>query len=296
MEFYVQMFTTVIVALASLVPGLGQWTLRTAAGNGPRALVQGDDTLRRTVGWTTGTGTGRVLELSNLNGAVTIIAEERADVSVIATRTVERVGRDPVPQVDVRQVANAVVVCSDSTRCGCRLEQGPERGWRPDDDRTVARVNFEVRVPRAVTLDVCAVNTRLVRVEGTSGPYRIHNVNGGIRLTRISGHGDVHTVNGDLDATFALAPDGPSRFSSVNGDLDVTMPRSLSADVRMHTMHGALYTAFETTPLPRRAAATERRGAATIYRQDGHASVRIGSGGPELTFDTLNGDVRLRRQ
>ncbi len=297
MQVYTHVFTLLVAALASLVPGLGSWATRSVTEPfGSSMEGQAEATVRRTVAWASGAGTARVLELSNLNGSIFIVAEDRADVAVTARRTVERMGREPVPQVDVRPVDAKVLVCADSTRCGCRLGSGPQSDWRSKDDSTVVRVDFEVRVPRAVTLDVCAVNTRLVRVEGTSGPYSIHNVNGDVRLARVGGHGDVRTVNGNVEATFLRVPDGPGRFSSVNGDLDVTMPASLAADVRMHTMHGDLYTGFDTTPMPRRAATTTRRGGSTIYRQDGHASMRIGAGGHELVFETFNGDVRLRRQ
>ena len=82
---------------------------------------------------------------------------------------------------------------------------------------------------------------------------------------------------------------------AVNGRVNVTLPASLSADLRLKTMNGGLYTDFDTTPLPSRSTA-ERRDGKFIYRADRYASVRVGKGGPELTFETLNGDVQVRKQ
>jgi hypothetical protein len=291
MQVYTHIVAVLISALLTLVPGLGAWLKGTDS-----AQVQTEETIRRTLSWASATGTGRVLELSNLHGRVVIIGEDRADVAVVATRTVERRGRpsDALPQTDLRQAGDRVLLCGDAGRCGCHSDtpRGERRRW---DERPQVRVDFEVRVPRAVTLDVCAINAEVVRVEGTHGPYTLRNVNGDVEMRGVGGHGEARTVNGDIDASFPAAPTGPGRFSSVNGDLDVTMPAGLAADVRMRTMHGGLFTDFDTAPLPRRGVAPERRGGRTIYRQDGHAAVRVGGGGPELTFETLNGDIRLRR-
>ena len=97
------------------------------------------------------------------------------------------------------------------------------------------------------------------------------------------------------EAAFAAAPSGPSVFRTVNGRVTVTLPGTLSADLRLKTLHGGLYTDFDTTPLPTRATA-ERREGRLVFRPDRHASVRVGSGGPELTFETINGDVEVRKQ
>jgi hypothetical protein len=33
-----------------------------------------------------------------------------------------------------------------------------------------------------------------------------------------------------------------------------------------------------------------------VYRADRYAAVRVGGGGPELVFETLNGDVQIRKR
>jgi hypothetical protein len=46
-------------------------------------------------------------------------------------------------------------------------------------------------------------------------------------------------------------------------------------------------------PLPQPAAVAERRGGRFVYRSNQFTLVRAGSGGPELTFETFNGSVRV---
>jgi DUF4097 and DUF4098 domain-containing protein YvlB len=81
----------------------------------------------------------------------------------------------------------------------------------------------------------------------------------------------------------------------VNGRIVVTLPASLSADLRLKTLHGGLYTDFETKPLPTRST-TDRRGGRFVYRSDRSATFRVGAGGPELQFETVNGDIQVRKK
>jgi hypothetical protein len=57
-----------------------------------------------------------------------------------------------------------------------------------------------------------------------------------------------------------------------------------------------LYTDFDAAPLENTAAAAgERRNGRFVYRANEFTRVRVGSGGPQMTFETLNGNVRARR-
>jgi hypothetical protein len=286
MSWYLNALSLALTALVTLVPGLGYFL-------GGAAAVP--ETTRRTFPWPA-SSTARVFELSNVRGSVHIVAEDRSDISVVATRTVERQGAagDPGAQLDFRQETDRVLVCGDSRRCGCHVDWPRDQGRR-DNDRTRVRVDFEVRLPKNSTLDVCAVNGGTLTVEGTEGRYTLSNVNGDLEMVRVRGAGRASTVNGDVEASFTAPPDAAAEFKTVNGTVDVTLPASLSADLRLKTMNGGLYTDFETTPLPVQPTA-ERRNGRFIYRSNRYASVRVGKGGPELTFETLNGDVQVRKR
>ncbi|MFN7984651.1 MAG: hypothetical protein U0Q11_22630 [Vicinamibacterales bacterium] len=288
------LYSLVVSAVFSFVPALAYYVE-------PAPAAADSQTINKTLAWPG--GQSHVLELSNINGSVHIVAENRSDVSIVATRTVDREGRNgqPTPTVDFRQESGRLLVCGDNTHCGCRTSRSDRRDdWDNDDrgreeDRARVRVDFEVRVPRAVTLNVCTVNSRMLRVEDTEGPFTISNVNGGLELVNLRGAGSAHTVNGSLQASFAAQPTGPSDFRTVNGRVDVTFPPSLSANLRLNTLHGGLYTDFETTLLPRTPPTPERRNGGVKYRFDRDAKVQVGAGGPELSFQTVNGDIRVRK-
>ena len=70
------------------------------------------------------------------------------------------------------------------------------------------------------------------------------------------------------------------------------------ANGSLKTVNGQAYTDFEATALlPSTAQAGERnRNGKFVYKTNHTSSVRIGSGGPELSFETVNGDIRIKKE
>src|SRR5579871_1195495 len=156
--------------------------------------------------------------------------------------------------------------------------------------------NFKVKVPRNINLDLRTVNHSHILVQGTSGEFKVSNVNGGIDMVDVEGSGSVHTVNGPVKVTFARNPSGATSFKSVNGTLDVSFRNGLNADVKMKTMNGGMYTDFPVSPMPIAASQPEHRDGKFLYRTHGMTGARIGSGGTQLTFETLNGEVLIKNR
>jgi DUF4097 and DUF4098 domain-containing protein YvlB len=123
----------------------------------------------------------------------------------------------------------------------------------------------------------------------------VSNVNGRIEVSGVRGSGRAVTVNGPVAVTFAQSPRDVSEFRSVNGNVVVTFPGDLAADLRLKTFNGQLLTDFDVQPLPVDTAVGQQRAGRFVYRSNGTTAVRVGAGGPQLTFDTLNGDVRILR-
>jgi hypothetical protein len=158
------------------------------------------------------------------------------------------------------------------------------------------RFDFTIRVPRDAALRLCTVNGGEVVVSGTRGDFDVDNVNGLIEMRQVAGSGQAHTVNGPVTVTFTANPTKPSSFKTVNGNVDVSFIDGLAAEFAMKTMNGGLFTDFDAQPLPNRVApAGERRNGKFVYRGNEFTRVRVGGGGPEMMFQTLNGNVRARR-
>jgi len=152
--------------------------------------------------------------------------------------------------------------------------------------------DIDVEAPRNARLVASTVNGEL-RVERMDGDFDVRDVNGGIRMSAIGGSGDVRTVNGPVTVEFSRNPLHACSFKSVNGALDAEFQPGLSADFAFKTLHGDIYSDFDVSPLPVSAADAERKNGMFVYRSNRRSRVRVGGGGPELSFETLNGGIRL---
>jgi DUF4097 and DUF4098 domain-containing protein YvlB len=158
------------------------------------------------------------------------------------------------------------------------------------------KYDFTIRVPRDAAIRLCTINDGDVLVTGTQGDFDVSNVNGLIEMKSVAGSGRAHTVNGPVTISFTANPKQPSSFKSVNGNVDVQFREGLSADFAMKTMNGGLFTDFDIQQMPTAPPpAGERRDGKFVFRLNQFTRVRVGGGGPEITFETLNGNVRARR-
>ena len=128
-----------------------------------------------------------------------------------------------------------------------------------------------------------------------NGDFEVRNVNGAIDMAQISGSGLATTVNGAVEVSFTRNPGSRCGFGTVNGSIEVAFPEELSADLKFKTFNGEVYSDFDVKGLPEKAMSFERTGRRSVYRSNEFFSVRSGKGGPELLFDTLNGDIRILR-
>jgi hypothetical protein len=246
----------------------------------------------------------RTVDVRTLNGSIRLTGDGGSDVRFESVTRVSadddaalRAGLQEVKvEAEERGDTVAVTVRDDGQNtCGENWQQQRGRAWW-DRRRYSTSTDLTLQVPRDVRVRVCTVNGGTVTVTGVNGDFDVSNVNGKVVLTELGGSGRANTVNGDIDASFAAAPRAESLFKTVNGTIAATFPRNLSADLSLKTFNGGLFTDFDTTPLPVTAERVERSDRPKfVYRRGGTTKVRIGSGGPLLTFDTLNGDVRIVR-
>jgi hypothetical protein len=241
------------------------------------------------------TGGAMRVEIDNVFGSIDVIAHDAPGVGVSLTRTVK--ARTP----EALEAARSEVVLDVKAEGPvARLYvDGPFRDcchdtWRRrrEPDYQV-QYDFVISAPRTAHVDLRTVNDGHIRVAGVRGGFAIHNVNGPIEMIDVGGAGEVETVNDDIAVMFAEYPRAGSSFSSVNGDLTLMFPRSLTADLRLKTFNGKIYTDFDASRIAARPPVAERKSGKFIYKTDRSIGLRVGAGGPELGFETLNGDIRI---
>ena len=247
-------------------------------------------------------GGGRIVDVRNINGFIHVEATNDATAQMSIHKVIRGETQDDVVKAradvrlefaDVAPRVGATVIDQRGHVCG---EDWNDHGERWDRVHYEVQFDFTIRVPRSAAIRLCAINGGDIIVNGTQGDFDVTNVNGLVEMHGVAGAGRAHTVNGPVTVTFTANPKQPSSFKTVNGNVDVQFLDGLSADFAMKTMNGGLFTDFDTQPLAGKAQAPgERRNGKFVYRANEFARVRVGSGGPELTFETLNGNVRARR-
>lgn len=286
--------------LAILALGLAAVGPVHAQRQSSRWEVMDDSTTTRTLSFAA--GGGRTLDVRNINGFIRVEGTDDSSVQMSIHKVVRAETRDAFAdaQRDVRldfresnPRVEAIVTERDGHICG---EQWNDGDRRRGPVHYHVRYDFTIRVPRDVSLRLCTINGGDVIVNGTRGDFDVDNVNGLIEMNRVAGSGSAHTVNGPVTVSFTANPKQTSSFKTVNGNVDVRFLDGLGADFAMKTMNGGLFTDFESQPLPNTAStAGERRNGKFVYRANEHTRVRVGGGGPQITFETLNGNVRARR-
>ncbi len=159
-------------------------------------------------------------------------------------------------------------------------------------------LEYTVKVPYDMNIDVSTVNKGQVTVQDVAGTLRVHNVNGAITIKNAKSTTDARTINGDLTVNYLTVPQGNSDYYTLNGTLSVTYPASLSADMEFKSMNGAFYTDFDNVEvMPARVTKSEEKNEhGTVYKLDKNSDIRIGNGGKIFKFETLNGNVYIRKQ
>jgi hypothetical protein len=285
-----RLFTTLVIVVGLIASANAQRS---------RYPVVDETTITRTLGFAA--GSARVLDVRNINGFLHVTAGDGPNVEMSIHKTT-RARSDADKTEAERDVRLDFIEGGSRVDAIVRDRRNHVCGEDSRDDRDWGRVyydvqfDFTIRVPRDVQLRLCTINSGDLTVAGTRGNFDVDNVNGRIDMTGVAGSGSAHTVNGGVKVSFTANPGAASSFKTINGNVDVYFQDGLSADLRMKTMNGGLFTDFDAQPLPSVAATSgERRNGRFVYRANEFTRVRVGRGGPEITFETLNGSVRAIR-
>lgn len=170
-----------------------------------------------------------------------------------------------------------------------------KHGWgfnMKDQPKYSFKYQYKLKVPKSVTLDAKTVNNGNVRVSDIDGPVKACNVNGKVDIKNARHVLQASTVNGDVTINFLESPKSSIDFNTVNGDFNFELPDDFNAQIFFDSMNGDLYTSFDYKRMGPKVEKSEKNGAFKIGTKTG---VEIGSGGPELSFRSINGNVYLKK-
>jgi hypothetical protein len=190
-----------------------------------------------------------------------------------------------------------------------RIDVGA-RGFNVEEDHNVVTVipdlggqgmNLMVEVPVNTSVELKSVNGGHIDVTGLNGDLDVENTNGTITLKNVSGSVSAHTVNGSITVNMdKVTTDKPMSFSSLNGKVDVTLPGDTKARLRLRTTNGAVYSDFDVKMEQdnSKPVIEDGRGQGGKYRirMDRGIYGSINGGGPEYSFQTMNGTILIHKK
>jgi hypothetical protein len=240
--------------------------------------------------WTGTVARGNWVRTRNMNGGIVVEQATGDRVEVTAIKKASRGGDTSVVKIELRQSPGGgdVIVCAIWDNQGTCDEDGYSSGrrnnrrWSDDEsERRNVSVEFRVKLPAGVRLDASTVNGG-IEITGATSEVRASSVNGGIRASSSGGPVRANTVNGGIDVRMGTFTGSEElSYSTVNGSVKVRLPENANADIELSTVNGSLESAFPITMQGR------------LDRH--HIRARLGSGGPRLTFSTVNGSVELMK-
>ncbi len=260
--------------------------------------VQKTEDIQKTLAFAGPSGTGEIL-VDNIFGSITVEGYGGSDVKLTIHKTIKARSQEILEQAQ-REVTLDV---GTEGRTIDMYVNGPfrdrdEDGW--NDWRNPGyqvHYDFDIKVPRRTDLSLKTVTEGDIVVTGIEGDFDVRNVNGKVTITEIAGSGQAHTVNGAVKVVFTRNPNENCSFKTVNGDLDVYFIDDLSADFQLKTFHGDMLSDFPVKYMPLKASPQgERKGGKYVYKGNRFVGVQTGNGGPEMTMDTLNGDILIHKR
>lgn len=279
-----------LLGLMLAASGLGIVCL--AHGSSDRWTVHEEETVQKTL---TLSGEPMRLIVDNFNGSVHVRGTGGSQVKVTAHEVIRA-----ETQSDLNQAKNEVKLSMTEQPGSVSIEY--DAPWIChghcdgccQEHKHFYEVNYEIEVeaPRQARSVISTLNGG-IDVNQMDGDFDVHSVNGGIEMAGMGGSGDVHTVNGRVTVRFSRNPIEATSIKSVNGELEAFFQRGFSADLYFKTLHGPVDANFDVTPLPIPVGETERKNGMFVYRSNRQSGVRVGHGGPKISFETVNGGIRL---
>ena len=210
------------------------------------------------------------IRVDNVNGSIEIVAWDKPEVALEAEKRAKN-------EEDLQRVH--LKIDATATRFTVKTEYEKKSGWFGGN--VDASVHYKLMVPAGARLDkIDSVNSDIT-VTGVRGSVNLDTVNGRITATGLAADARLDTTNGSLSAEFAsLDQVHTVKLDSTNGSAEVILPKGASARIRTSTVNGHCRV---EQPIK-------------LSRTGRDLAGEIGSGGPEISLDTVNGGIAVREK
>jgi len=229
---------------------------------------------------------GGSFRLSNVNGDVKVSTWKEAKVEIKALKRTKK-SADNLEKVKIEVSESAGAVSVETVY--------------PKHDNTGVSVDYIVQVPEGVRLeDVSTVNGGVnltgpfstaaasttngnVHIENASGDLKFGTTNGNVEAVNVVGQVDAETTNGSITLDLS-ALKGDVRAETTNGGITLRLGDGAEVNgyLEAETTNGSISVDFPVT-------------LQGLEKSKHHLRGQIGTGGPRLSLETVNGSIRLTK-
>lgn len=217
----------------------------------------------------------QVVTIKNINGVIEANGIAGDQIEVNAEKSGPQA--DQV-QIKVEQTSEGVTICAiypgdDSNSC--------ESHSHHNNGHDKAKVDFHASIPKNLRFNAEDVNGS-VRAQDMGRPVHASSVNGGVHVSTAS-WAEASSVNGSVECSMGSTDwNGRLKIDTVNGSVKLELPPDASTDVKFSSVNGRLNSDFPITI------------SGLFGSHSAHGT--IGSGGRELSVETVNGSVELTKR
>ncbi len=219
--------------------------------------------------------TGRV-SIANINGDVHISAWDRNEVKVDAVKRAYSPQRLSEVTIDVNSSADSVIIKTKYSERNLTFETR-------NRENNPASVEYTLTVPRGARIENAELVNGSLDIEGVKGDVRVSLVNGQVKAAGLGGEVNLSTVNGTQEVNVTTLDEAKSvTLNSVNGPIVLIVPSGANAQVKANTVHGAITNDFGFTVNEGQYVGRDLTG-------------QVGSGGPRIRLNNVNGSIAIKR-
>ena len=214
-----------------------------------------------------------VIHLDNVNGDIDITGWDKAEVSLVAEKRARN--DDELKRIEI-------IIEDSPARLVIKTKYSKQGSWHFFGNWNDASVHYKLMVPAGARLDkIDSVNSNIT-VDGVKGTVNLETVNGRIRASGLMADAKIESVNGGLRADFAsLENVHDVKLESVNGGAEVGLPKGANASLRTSSVNGG---SSIDQPIK-------------LHKSGRHSlSGEIGTGGPRIEIETVNGGISIRER
>ncbi|TAH20734.1 MAG: hypothetical protein EAZ08_04945 [Cytophagales bacterium] len=245
-----------------------------------------------------------VLVIDNVNGGIEVEGYNGSEIVMeirqkLSAKNESRLAKaKQEAQIKFQQSGDSIIVYYPSQRQDCCNEKASwsSNRWNSWEEYDY-NFDFKVKVPKNTNLYLTTINRGDIKVSNVEGQIAVSNVNGGLTLDKITGITSAKTVNGKVMVTYTSNPPESSDYKTLNGTITVNYQENLSADLTFKSMHGEFYTDFQVAEYLNHQVEKkeENKGDSKKYKVSSRPAIRIGKGGVKHSFETLNGDIYVKK-